>query len=333
MKKNNCSGVYLFLLFGLFSVLTSCNTKNKSELLPILTTTTATEITENSAKSGGTITSDGGDVVTARGVCWGTTENPTIVSNKTTDGSETGTFTSAVTGLTPGTAYYIRAYATNSAGTGYGASVKIMTLPVAGSVTDVDGNTYQSVNIGTQTWMASNLKTTKYRTGESISNVTDATAWSNATFGAWCDYSNDPLNGVSYGRLYNWLAINDVRNICPVGWHVASQAEWTTLITYLGGESVAAGKLKEAGFAHWKTATSGGATNESGFTALPGGKRDPSGAFGSLGDFGYWWSLTENTTTSPITVWHWFMNYDTTNAHKDYDSKAFGRSVRCVKDR
>jgi len=331
MKKNMKSCVYTFLLAFLILTFTSCS-KDKSELLPVVTSTIASEITENSALSGGTITSDGGSPVIARGVCWNITQNPTIANNKTSDGSDIGSFTSNITGLTAGTTYYVRAYATNSTGTGYGISIKVTTLGVAGTVTDADGNVYQTVNIGTQTWMTSNLKTTKYRTGESISNVTDATLWSTAAFGAWCDYSNDPSTGAVYGKLYNWSAVNDSRNICPVGWHVATQAEWTTLVTNLGGESVAGGKLKETDFAHWKNSTTGGATNESGFTALPGGERDPTGSFGSLGDNGYWWSSTENTTTTPITAWHWYMNYDNTNAHKDYDSKGFGRSVRCLKN-
>jgi len=331
MKKNMKSCVYSFLLICSILSFTSC-LKDKSELLPVVTTTIASEITENSAVSGGTISSDAGTSVTTRGVCWSITQNPTISNNKTTDGSDIGSFTSNITGLTAGTTYYVRAYATNSTGTGYGTSIKLTTLGVAGTVTDADGNVYQTVNIGTQTWMTSNLKATKYRTGESISNVTDPALWSTAAFGAWCDYINDPATGAVYGKLYNWLAVNDSRNICPEGWHVATQAEWTTLVTYLGGESVAGGKLKETDFAHWKNSTTGGATNESGFTALPGGERDPTGSFGSLGDNGYWWSSTENTTTTPITAWHLYMNYDNTNAHKDYDSKGFGRSVRCLKN-
>jgi len=332
MKRNNKTWFFSFTLLNILLVFASCSSKDKVDLIPLLTTTNVTEITESSANSGGIITSDAGTAVIARGVCWSTSANPTIADNKTSDGTGTGTFTSAITGLSVGTTYYVRAYATNANGTGYGIASKLTTLAVAAAVKDIDGNTYQTVNIGTQTWMVENLKTTKYRTGESISNVTDVTLWSTATFGAWCDYNNDSSNGAIYGKLYNWVAITDSRNITPAGWHVATQAEWTTLITYLGGENAAAGKLKETGFAHWKNSTSGAATNTTGFTALPGGNRNPSGAFGSLGDNGYWWSSTENTTTTPTSVWYWYMSYDNANAHKDYDSKMYGRSVRCVKD-
>jgi uncharacterized protein (TIGR02145 family) len=115
-----------------------------------------------------------------------------------------------------------------------------------------------------------------------------------------------------------------------VGWHIATHAEWTTLVTFLGGESLAAAKLKESGTIHWKTPNTG-ATNITSFIALPGGKRDQTGAFGSLGDYGYWWTSTENASSTG-TIWHWYMSFDNTNAHKDYDTKGFGRSVRCVKD-
>ena len=327
MKKNNKTWFFSFVLFGFLLVFTACDSKEKTNLPPVLTTTNASEITESTAKSGGSITSDGGASITARGVCWSTSTNPTIADGKTSDGTGTGFFTSSITGLTSGTTYNVRAYATNSTGTGYGNAI-IFSTP--GPVTDIDGNIYQTVNIGTQTWMAGNLKTTKYRTGESISNVTDSTAWSKATFGAWCDYNNDTANGTIYGKLYNWAAVNDSRNITPVGWHIATHAEWTTLITYLGGESVAAAKLKEAGTTHWKSPNTG-TTNTSGFSALPGGARDPNGGFGSLGDKAYWWSSTENSSSTG-TVWFWYMSYDNTTAHKDYDSKLYGRSVRCVKD-
>lgn len=328
MKTNRKLRLIPFLFIGV--VFFSACSKDKSELLPVLTTTNVSEIMQNSAKCGGNITSDGGSTVTARGVCWSTTANPTIANSKTTDGTGTGVFTSTLTGLAAGTTYYVAAYATNATGTKYGVVYPLTTLPTGVTVTDKDGNVYQTVNIGTQTWMAENLRTTKFQNGESISNVTDAADWSTATFAAWCDYDNNPQNALIYGRLYNWRAITESKNIAPVGWHVATHAEWTKLISYLGGESVAAGKLKEVGFDHWKLSNSI-STNESGFTALPGGSRDASGVFGSLGDNGYWWTSTENTT-SQGDVWYWYMNYDNTKAHKDYDSKLCGRSVRCVKD-
>jgi uncharacterized protein (TIGR02145 family) len=158
------------------------------------------------------------------------------------------------------------------------------------TVTDTDGNVYHTVTIGTQTWMAENLKVTKYRNGDTIPNVTDTTEWYNLSTGAYCDYENTASNSSVYGKLYNWYALADSRNIAPAGWHVASDAEWTTLTTFLGGE--VGGKLKEKGTAHWLSPNEG-ATNETGFTALPAGCRGSVGYFYYLGSYAYFWSSTE----------------------------------------
>ncbi len=143
-----------------------------------------------------------------------------------------------------------------------------------GTMTDQDGNTYKTITIGTQTWMAENLKTTKYRNGDPIPNVTDISEWYHLTTGAYCDYINTPGSDVTYGKLYNWHTVADSRNIAPTGWHVPSDAEWAILIEYLGGSDVAGGKLKETGTTHWYNPTTE-ATNESGFTGLPGGSAPP----------------------------------------------------------
>ena len=167
-----------------------------------------------------------------------------------------------------------------------------------GTMTDQDDNVYKTITIGTQTWMAENLRTTKYRDGSSIPNVTDNTAWTNKTTGAYCNYNNTKSADTiaTYGRLYNWYAATDSRNIAPTGWHLPTETEWRTLIYYLGGFSVAGGKMKETGTTHWKTPNTG-ATNESGFTALPTGFRDylgttPIGKFLSMGYDTYYWSST-----------------------------------------
>ncbi len=311
----------------------------KDATLPVLTTTEVIAVTQTTATSGGVITSDGGFTVTERGVCWSTSQSPTIADNKTTDGSGTGSFTSAITELIANTTYYVRAYATNSKGTGYG-SVMSFTTPensggtivfnpniTYGSMTDIDGNTYKTVTIGTQTWMAENLKVTKYNDGAAIPNVTDATAWSELTTGALCDYENTPSNSETYGKLYNWYAVNTGK-LCPTGWHVPSDAEWTELTDYLGGTSVAGGKLKETGTTHWASPNTG-ATNETGFTALPGGYRDFSGAFDGIGVHGYWWSATEGSTSY---AWSRFMLNDDSSVYRNYFSKEVGFSVRCVRD-
>jgi uncharacterized protein (TIGR02145 family) len=206
--------------------------------------------------------------------------------------------------------------------------------------TDGDNNNYSVVEIDTQVWMAENLKTTRYNDGTAIPNITDNTAWVALTAGAYSDYSNDPVNSTTYGRLYNWFSVdnnaatkvasNGGKNVCPTSWHVPSDAEWTTLTTYLGGESVAAGKLKETGLTHWITPNTG-ATNETGFTALPGGSRfniAPS-TFNFIRRNGSLWSSTEYSTT---IAWLRDMNLFNIVVSSFNGNKLNGCSVRCIRD-
>jgi uncharacterized protein (TIGR02145 family) len=204
---------------------------------------------------------------------------------------------------------------------------RIKGMLVTVSVTDIDGNIYNTVTIGTQVWMSENLKTTKYRNGDPIPNVTDSANWRSLTAGAYCNYNNDVKNGDVYGRLYNWYAVNDSRNIVPQGWHVATDAEWAILINYLGGERSASYKLRETGTVHWNNPNPG-ATNESGFTALPGGYLNfSSHKFENIGLAGSWYTATER---DKINVWNYGVNL--IGAGKGYYTKLHGRSVRCVKD-
>ncbi len=136
--------------------------------------------------------------------------------------------------------------------------------------TDPDNNNYGTVTIGTQVWMTRNLDVDHYRNGDPIPEVKSASLWKSLTTGAWCYFKNDKDSGVTYGKLYNWYAVNDPRGLAPVGWHIPSDAEWSTLSAYLGGDSIAGGKLKESGTSHWNIPNTG-ATNVSGFSALPGG--------------------------------------------------------------
>ena len=273
--------------------------------LPIVETAIITNITDISATGGGNVTSDGNGNIMARGVCWNTTGNPTLQNNTgyTTDGSGTGTFISELTGLTVNTTYYVAAYATNEEGTAYGQAVSFVTYDYL--IDPRDGQTYQTVEIGNQTWFAENLN---YETSDS---------W-------W--YDNSSSNGAIYGRLYTWEA---ALTACPDGWHLPSDAEWTVLTDYLGGESVAGGKMKEAGYEHWNSPNTG-ATNSSGFTALPGGIRYTDGSFGHLGRYGDWWSSTEEY--SGLIAWYRCLDYDNGQVYRNSDTEPDGYSVRCLKD-
>lgn len=197
------------------------------------------------------------------------------------------------------------------------------------TVTDIDGNTYQVTTIGTQVWMAENLKVTHYRNGDAIPNVTDNTAWGDLVTGAYCNYNNDGGNGISYGRIYNWYAISDSRNIAPVGWRVATDGDWQTLVNYLGDHMTAGGKLKESGTTHW-TSPNTGATNESGFTALPGGYRSgSSGGFSGIGDRAEFWCSTDTTSDA---AWARTLYYNNIEIYRDGRDKGHGYSVRCIKE-
>lgn len=197
------------------------------------------------------------------------------------------------------------------------------------TVTDIDGNVYHTVTIGTQTWMCENLRTTKYNDNTAIPNITDDAEWDFVTTGAYCNYNNNDSTDtiVTFGRLYNWYAVNTGR-LAPAGWHVPSDYEWNTLITYLGGDSIAGGKLKETGTTHWMSPNTG-ATNEYNFTALPGGYRDKSGPYDLIGSWGYWWSATEDYDHYAFAR---IMFYDERRVDRFHPDEQLGFSVRCIKD-
>lgn len=196
------------------------------------------------------------------------------------------------------------------------------------TITDADGNIYHAVTIGTQVWMVENLKTTKYNDSTSIQKVTDAIAWGTLTTPAYCWYENDSVGYKNpYGALYNWYAVNSGK-LCPVGWHVPSDAEWDTLVVYLGGDTLAGGRLKEAGTVHWLSPNTD-ADNSSGFTALPSGSHYTNGAFYLNGKYGWLWSSTESSSSD---AWHEYMIYNSSIIFKVASSKSLGFSVRCIKD-
>ena len=300
-------------------------------ILPTISTTTLSAITRNTASSGGTISSDGGATITAKGVCWSTSPNPTIaLTTKTNNGTGTATFTSSITGLLPTTTYYVRAYATNSVGTSYGNEINFITATL--------------LTIGTQIWSPDNSDITTYRDGTPIPQVS-ASAWGGLQTGAWCYYNNDPVIGATYGKLYNWYAIMGIydtasltnlslrKQFAPLGWHVPTDEEWTTLTTFLGGESIAGGSLKETGVLHWQSPNPG-ATNTSGFTALPGGFRSSSNfngiyPFYSILEDGHWWTSSEASTPS---AWARQVRTYGGEIYRGGPVKTSGLSVRLIKD-
>ncbi|MHC1775519.1 MAG: FISUMP domain-containing protein [Lentimicrobium sp.] len=297
--------------------------------LPAVITTGITNVTQSTANSGGHVYCSGGTCVTTKGVCWDTEPNPVISDDRTIEGSGSCLFVSNLFGLTPGTQYYLRAYATNCAGTAYGNEIGFTTsLVTAGKgTTDIDSNSYTTLILGSQEWMAANLKSTRYANGDVIPIVTANTEWSSLETGACCWYNNDNQYEDPYGKLYNWHAVNDTRNLCPDGWHIPTDADWTVLINYLGGENVADGKMKEAGFAHWNAPNSE-ADNSSGFTGLPGGSRYKTGTFSYMNSYGYWWSSNEKDA---CTAWCRSLGYNYEAIVRISQYKKNGISIRCLR--
>jgi uncharacterized protein (TIGR02145 family) len=228
-------------------------------------------------------------------------------------------------------------FSLNIAGQVCSVSIVVQAMPLTigvpgANLTDVENNTYQTVTIGSQLWMAENLKVTKYNDGTDIPNITNSSQWSNLTTAAWSYYNNDAAYNAKYGKLYNWYAVspttNGNKNVCPTGWHVPTDAEWTVLTDYLGGLNVAGGKMKEVGTTSWDSPNIE-ATNTSLFTVLPGGFRNYFGDSYFIGSYGYWWSSSEYSTND---AWYrYIVNYGG-YANRNGDNKRFGFSVRCLRD-
>ena len=320
--------LFSFILIGTMLSTNSCKDGDESPdtaTIPSVVTSDITEITISTAISGGEITSDGGEIIIARGVCWSTNENPTIDDKKTLDGTGIGAFVSTIGDLATKTEYYVRAYATNSIGTAYGETKMFTTA----GVVDIDGNEYTTVTIGSQTWMVENLKTTKYNDGTAISNPISDEEWANNNTGAYGWYNNNEEGYKDpYGALYNWVAVNS-NKLCPTGWRVPTETDWETLIDFLGFPD-AGSKLKEMGTAHWNEPNSD-ATNESGFTAVGSGHRWHTGAYAGLGAVCYFWSSTENAEEG--TAYAYYVGPTFPRLEEgSYNKVIRGLSVRCIKE-
>lgn len=311
-------------------------------------TSSVSGILANVAVSGGNIVNDGGGTILQRGVCWSTMPAPTTSSSATNDGSGLGLFISNIAGLIPNTLYYLRAYAINSAGTFYGSEVSFTTSAdvsasthscgannihnpnlTYGGMNDQDGYVYKTIVIGNQEWMAENLNTSHYRNGDLIPVVSQQTSWVGLNTGASSWYENDSAAyHCPFGKLYNWYAVSDMRNICPSSWHIPTKAEWSSLEEYLGGDSIAGGKMKST-IQSWSL-NNIGASNSSGFSGILGASRYDNGSFNFIGSFGgFYWSSDKNDTTS---AWLISLDIQSINSMQAVYALNYGFSVRCIKD-
>ena len=296
--------------------------------VPSVTLSDVADIRLYSAVCGGSVTSDGSGTVIARGVCWDTTAHPTLQNSisHTTDGTGSGTFTSNISGLIMGTTYYVSAYATNEKGTAYSAEIKQFSTKNCGNTIQYGGESYGTVLLGTQCWMNKNLNI-----GRLIAFGLDQT--NSGVIEKYC-YNNSEGYCTIYGGLYQWdevmqfVTTEGARGICPDGWHIPSDAEWRLLTDYLGGESVAGGKLKETGLAHWCDPNTG-ATNSSGFTARGAGYMDRYQGFGEIKCNGYFWSSTQNDTSF---AWERSVYHQVVDISRFVAVKIDGFSVRCIQN-
>jgi len=271
-----------------------------------LSTQNITSITDNTAVSGGEVTAETGAIITARGVCWGKTMPPTLADNKTADGTGPGKFSSNITGLEPGTTYYVASYATCNGFTDYGWGETFKTYD--GSLTDADLNVYYSIKVGNQEWMSSNLKGTKYNNGEVIGTTTPATldiqAVDNPGY-QWPSAGNENnVNG--FGRLYTWYAAIDSRKLCPAGWHLPSDEEWSVMAAGMTGNDAAR------------------------FNSKPAGYRLSNGIFSQFEETSRWWSSTDYSATEAFG--RYCEDINAAPVRTSSSSMKDGLSVRCIRD-
>jgi uncharacterized protein (TIGR02145 family) len=282
----------------------------KDSDLPVLNTKPVSGLTSNSLISGGNITFEGKSKVLSRGVCWSVNNPPLVSDKKTQDGEGIGEFISEISGLNSHTPYYIRAYASNKLGTGYGKVIYVK--PFQTTVADIEGNIYFTVSIGTQVWTVENLKVKKYQNGDPIPNIQDNSTWNNLEAGAYCDYENDSSNRKNFGILYNWYAASDSRNLAPEGWRVASYEDYQVLVDFLGGPNEAEEKMIKGDF-----------------NALASGKRNRDGNFFDQDLYPYFWTSTEYHKGS---TWARYLVLDGGELNIHNRSKNYGFPIRCVRE-
>ena len=338
MKK-----ILIFAFVSALFISCSSNSESGGEIIvePVFSaqTKSVASIGHESANVFGVISPSFVSATSAYGICYGLNPNPTIEGSFVAGANvnpATGGFSCQLTSLAHNTNYYVRAFGTASNGTKYGEQLVFTTLSQlyvnGGALIDADGNNYTTVVINGKQWMQGNLNVTKYRNGDIIPEVTDIADWDALTTGAWCYYENDTANGPVYGKLYNWYAINDPRGLAPTGWHIPSDAEWTSLTDFLGGTSAAGIKMRDIGDLWSDSAVLG--TNQAGFSALPGGYgylthtyTAADQPFSSLGDVAFWWSATSSNANTAYSL-----NVNLNNAvTRGSILKKAALSVRCVR--
>ena len=309
------------MLVGFFAILTSCD-KDSMKLDPVITWENPEDITAGSPLSDVQLnaTSD------VSGSFMYTPESGTLL-NEGDNQILTVEFTPSESASYNKVSKSVNINVNNN-----GTSSAIFNTDLSyGTMSDVEGNSYKTITVGDQVWMAENLRTTKYRNGEDIPSITTNSEWIALTSGAYSNYDNETdLDKIAtHGSLYNWFAVSDSRNIAPEGWHVATFDEWIQLANSLGGMNVSGGKVKETSNTHWNSPNTG-ANNTSGFTALPSGRREyTDGSFINTGFNGFWWS---SSAYNPDYSWYFQLNYDTENIIEANFHKQYGFSVRCVQD-
>jgi len=300
-----------------------------------ISTVQPTSIGRTTAVSGGDITLDGGGEITQRGVCWSVLQNPEITDSLTTNGTGPGKFDSEISGLSPATRYFVRAYAINSAGIAYGDQFYFNT-----KMSDIQGNLYNTVTIGNQVWMSENLRATRYNNNTSIPNITTPSGWINLTGPGYCWYNNDITYKPTFGALYSWYTIN-TEKLCPTGWHVPSDSEFNLTEISLGMDP---GLVDKWGWRGTDQGTqmkstsgwddNGNGSNSSGFNGLAGGYLQGStGNSYAIGILTYWWTATDDAVNgNPDVAWYRRLDGVNNDVYKATTYKRGGKYVRCIKN-
>ena len=335
IKKYNSRYYSVTIVVIFFFLISGC--KKEQSKLPVLITHPISQIAQTTAISGGTIVSNNGLAITKFGVCLSEKPTPTVKDTVAWFNKDSTLVKKMLTCFLPNTTYYLRAFAENSAGVGYGKIVSFKTTDVFvtfnsslnyGTANDIDGNLYKTIQIGNQTWMAENLKVIHYRNGDPIINETDENNWFHLTTGAYCLYNNSKNLNEKYGKLYNWYAVNDSRKIAPVGWHVPTKDDWNTFFAHFNGWPNVGPSLLETGSINWNGDFAYTlATNSSGFTALPAGIHDYS--YSGIFKKTYWWSSTEYYI--PDCGYSFELDFYGYNSFSN-SPKEWGLSIRCIKD-